>query len=289
MNHYKFPIRGYFGIGLILVSWCLNWSLTGLRTHLGFFPLWLGYSIFIDALVFYRKGTSLISRSLYNYILLFIISAPVWWLFELFNSVAQNWHYIGRESFSDLEYFLLASLSFSTVIPAVSGTAELASTFKWIKNISQGYILTDSRETITTFFVLGVLLIILIIRLPGYFFPFIWIGIYFIIEPINVLLKHPTLLNFTKVGNWRPIISLAIGVLICGFFWEMWNYYSYPKWIYKVPLVDFLHIFEMPILGYIGYPPFALELFAICHLIFGIFSNNENESYIQINEVKNEL
>ncbi|MCW8848774.1 MAG: hypothetical protein OQJ81_02250, partial [Melioribacteraceae bacterium] len=70
MNHYKFPIRGYFGIGLILVSWYLNWSLTGLRTHLGFFPLWLGYSIFIDALVFYRKGTSLISRSLYNYILL---------------------------------------------------------------------------------------------------------------------------------------------------------------------------------------------------------------------------
>jgi len=164
----------------------------------------------------------------------------------------------------------------------VFGTAELASTFKWIKNIRAGVKLTDSRFTLIFFLLNGSLLIFLIILLPGYFFPFVWIAVYFIVEPINVLLKNRTLLEFTKRADWRPIISLSIGVLICGFFWEMWNYYSYPKWIYSVPLVNFMHVFEMPLLGYIGYPPFALELFAVYHLISGIVNRNSDEHYISL-------
>jgi len=35
-------------------------------------------------------------------------------------------------------------------------------------------------------------------------------------------------------GDWRPVISLWMGVLLTAFFWEMWNYFSYPKWIYHV-------------------------------------------------------
>ena len=64
-------------------------------------------------------------------------------------------------------------------------------------------------------------------------------------------------------GDCRPIISLSTGVLICGFFWEMWNYNSYPKWIYHTPGAEFLHVFEMPLLGYLGYIPFSWELFAL--------------------------
>ena len=59
-----------------------------------------------------------------------------------------------------------------------------------------------------------------------------------------------------------------IAALVCGFFWEMWNYYSYPKWIYHIPGVGVLHIFEMPLLGYLGYLPFAWELYALRHLLW---------------------
>jgi hypothetical protein len=31
--------------------------------------------------------------------------------------------------------------------------------------------------------------------------------------------------------------------------------------------VDFIRVFEMPLLGYGGYVPFALELFALYHLM----------------------
>lgn len=66
--------------------------------------------------------------------------------------------------------------------------------------------------------------------------------------------------RFTKRQLWK---QLWAGCLLCGFFWEFWNYYSSPKWIYEVPFVDFWHLFEMPLLGYLGYLPFALELYAL--------------------------
>ncbi len=49
------------------------------------------------------------------------------------------------------------------------------------------------------------------------------------------------------------LVLMSVGCLICGFLWEMWNFYSYPKWIYDIPFVDFWRIFEMPVFGYGGY------------------------------------
>ena len=68
-------------------------------------------------------------------------------------------------------------------------------------------------------------------------------------------------------GDWRPWISLWAGALVCGFFWELWNFWSYPKWIYHVPYVGVAKVFEMPLLGYLGYFPFAMELWLLAHLL----------------------
>ncbi len=72
----------------------------------------------------FRK-LELVQDSRRRYVGLFLVSAPVWWLFELLNLRTQNWIYLGVESFSPLGYTLLTTLSFSTVIPAVFGSAEL--------------------------------------------------------------------------------------------------------------------------------------------------------------------
>ncbi len=230
---------------------------------------------------FSRKGTSLIKRNIKKYILLFIISAPVWWLFELFNSLTQNWFYDGKQYFTDLQFFILASISFSTVIPAVFETAELAGTFKWINILKLSRKLEPTNKIIRVFFILGLLTLALEIVFPKVFYPFIWITVYFLIEPINIKLNNRNLLQYTNTGNWKPLISLWIGCLICAFFWEMWNFYSYPKWYYHLPMVNFLHVFEMPVFGYIGYLPFSLELFAVYNFIVGIFGDKEN-NYVKL-------
>ena len=79
---------------------------------------------------------------------------------------------------------------------------------------------------------------------------------------------RPHFLEELRHGDWRTVISLSLGALVCGLFWEMWNYYSFPKWVYHVPRLGFWHIFEMPLLGYGGYVPFALELYALKNFLW---------------------
>jgi hypothetical protein len=276
-----FAIHGWLGLALVAVFWPLNWLLTGPRTHWGFFPLWLGYCLAVDAVVLCRSSTSLLRRNWRKYVGLFLVSAPAWWLFEVLNWRVQNWHYVGRELFSNFEYGVLASLSFSTVMPAVFGTAELMSSLKLVRNIGRGPAILPTRFTTLFFFALGLTMLALMLAWPIYFFPFTWLSVFFIIEPINVWLGHHSLTKWTRQGDWRPIIALWLGVLVCAFFWEMWNYFSYPKWIYTVPWVNYLHIFEMPLLGYGGYLPFALELYAIYHLVAGLVGQRTGQ-YLRI-------
>jgi len=266
----RFPTHGAVGIVLVAVAWPLNWFLPGLRTDILFFPLWLGYALTVDALTFCRSGTSLFTESPRKYAELFVISAPAWWLFEALNLRTQNWHYVGREFFTDTQYAVLATLSFSTVMPAVFGTARFMATFGWVSRFVGKLRISPTRKVAFGFFAAGWLMLALLIALPRYFYPFLWLSVYFIIEPLNIWLGSRHLLECTERGDWRPVAALWGGVLVTAFFWEFWNYYAYPKWVYNVPFVGCCHVFEMPLLGYLGYLPFSLELYALYHLVVGL-------------------
>jgi hypothetical protein len=278
------PMRGWIGLLLIAVFWALNWSLSGLRTHWGFFPLWLGYALTIDSLVFQRKGHSLFSRSPAAYAGLFLVSVPAWWLFELINLRTQNWFYLGEEAFTDLEYAILSSVSFSTVIPSVFGTAELVGTFRWLKRLRRGPAIPPTPAVLGGVFCAGCLMLVLIIAWPLLFFPFVWGALYCLIEPLNRRLGYRSLLDNLARGDWRPVIALGLGALICGFFWEMWNFFSYPKWVYRIPYAAWLRLFEMPLAGYLGYLPFSLELFALYHLVTGLLLPASRRDYLRLTE-----
>ncbi len=273
----RFPPQGWIGLGLVAVFWPLNWLLPGPRAHWGFFFLWTGYSLLVDGWTYRRTGTSLLTRSWRRYLGLFAVSAPAWWLFELLNGRIQNWHYIGKDQFSNLTYALLASLAFSTVIPAVFGTAELVASTHFFKQPRRGPKIVPTRSTALGFFLAGWLMLFLMLTWPRYFFPFLWLSVYFILEPINIWSGNRNLTEWTQHRDWRPVYALWAGALITGFFWEFWNYWSYPKWIYTVPYANFWHIFEMPLLGYGGYLPFALELHALYHLVVGWFGDPRSD------------
>jgi hypothetical protein len=256
------------GLLLIAVFWPLNWLLPGLRTAYLFFPLWLGYILFVDTLVFRRRGTSLYTRSRAEFWTFFLISAPAWWLFEVINWRTKNWQYLGGETFSGLEYFLLSSISFSTVMPAVFETAELARTFQWIDRLKPGRRIEATNAVCLSFLAAGLVMLALTMIWPQAFYPLVWGAIVLVLEPANIWLGRPHFLEWLREGDWRPVISLALGALICGFFWEMWNFKSWPKWIYHTPGAEFLYVFEMPMLGFLGYLPFAWELFSLRSLLW---------------------
>jgi hypothetical protein len=132
------------------------------------------------------------------------------------------------------------------------------------------------------FFVSGWIMLFLLLVWPEIYFPLVWVSVYFIVEPVNYRLGFKNLFHQTEKGNWRPVWNLWIGVLICGFFWEMWNFYSYPKWTYELPYLNEPKIFEMPVAGYLGYLPFSLELFALYNLLTGLLRKKVFRNHLQI-------
>ena len=85
----------------------------------------------------------------------------------------------------------------------------------------------------------------------------------------QAILKEKTIFFTLRQGDWRPVVIPALAALVCGFFWEFWNSRSAAHWVYSVPYVHRFLIFEMPLLGYVGYLPFGLECVAIVDLLLG--------------------
>ncbi|HEY64869.1 MAG TPA: hypothetical protein G4O02_09890 [Caldilineae bacterium] len=265
----RFPRYGFLGLALIAAGWPLSWLKPegfGFLSRHAFLLLWIGYILVVDALVYARKGTSLWRRSRRRFLGLFAISAPAWWLFEFFNHYLQNWEYIGTGEWTGLSYFLTATAHFTIVTPAVLETAELWGTAAWLQRLSLGPRVSDTPRALTNMILIGVVAVVAVITAPRYAFPLVWLSVYLILDPINHLRGRPSLIASLRQGDWRPVIALWLAGLTCGFFWEMWNYYALPKWVYHVPFVSFLHVFEMPILGYGGYLPFAMEVYALYQL-----------------------
>jgi hypothetical protein len=284
--YFGFPLHGWAGLLMCLLFWGLNWGLEGLRTHWAFFPMWLGYILTMDGLCYRRKGHSPLSRNWLLFIVLFLLSIPLWWLFEWFNQYTGYWEYHPREAFSDLEFFFLSSLNFTVVIPGVFVTAEWIGSFRWINWFKGSFQVGGRRWVQVLFFIFGLLMLACVFLFPEYSPAFLWMSLYFLLDPLNKWLGYKSVLSETAHGDWRKVIALWTGSLICGFFWELWNYYAWPKWVYHLPFAEFWYVFEMPLLGYLGYLPFSLELYCLYQLLAGVLRSRKMQNYLDIISIK---
>ena len=262
-------VRAGLGTLLMLAAWAISWSDWEPYRFYTFFPLWLGYTLLVDGSTAARFGTSLLERNRGAFVVLFFISAPAWWIFELLNIRLANWNYLLPVDYSWLAHHALASLAFSTVIPAVFCTSELVRAtlvrgpVRWIR-------LVPNRSGLIAIVVSGAVALLLTQLFPTFFFPLVWLGLFFIFDPINRLAGRPSIAAQVGESRWDTVVVLAIATVWCGFLWEMWNSRAMPKWTYELPAAEWFRVFEMPILGFSGYIPFGLELYALYRLVAGI-------------------
>ncbi len=261
----SFPWWGYTGALMGCVSWILAWTrfewFSCLQLHT-FLPLWLSYILVVNALTKRRKGSCLMTRQPCAFLSLFPVSAAFWWFFEYLNRFVQNWYYVEVSRFTPLEYFLLASASFSTVLPAVLSTREYLLSFPFFEKAFGTYVGTNTKSAkllACIFFIISGIGLACIGLFPSYLYPLLWVSPLIIIVSLQVMANEKHILSDLSEGRWTIVIASAVSALICGFFWEMWNYFSMAKWIYSIPFVQRFHLFEMPLLGYVGYLPFGLE------------------------------
>jgi len=207
------------------------------------------------------------------FLLLFPVSAAFWWFFEYLNRFVQNWYYVGAQ-FSAWTYFWYATLPFSTVLPAVLSTRQYLLGASWI---SRAYAQTRPVKLSQPVLAAAVCLLLSTAGLagigvrPNYLFPFLWVSPLLIIISLQTLMNERHIFSQMAAGNWRDAVAAALAAMICGGFWEMWNYLSLAKWEYSIPLVHGYQIFEMPLLGYAGYLPFGLECAAIGDMLGVLF------------------
>jgi hypothetical protein len=115
---------------------------------------------------------------------------------------------------------------------------------------------------------------------PNYLSPLLWLSPLLIIVSFQELQGENHVLSNIYYGDWRQVISSALAAIFCGWFWEMWNYYSLAKWEYRVPFVHRFQIFEMPLLGYAGYLPFGLACSAVGEILEKMIYGKRTERFI---------
>jgi len=275
----RFPWWGWCGVALGLVSWILAWNrfpwFSGYQAHT-FTPLWIAYILTVSGFTYRRTGTCLLLRRPLSFLLLFPASAVFWWFFEYLNRFVQNWSYTGAD-FAPAEYFLFATLSFSTVLPAIATTRAWLLSFSWWNGAFQHFFpvqVSSPRlfaEAVLTAAGTGLLLLGVY---PNHLFALLWVSPLLILVSLQVLLKETHVLSPLRDGDWRFLLASALAALLCGVFWEMWNFFSLAKWVYHVPFVQRFHVFEMPILGYAGYLPFGLECTVVTEMLLGRSGKN---------------
>ena len=268
LQRYLLPYRGLLGLLLIAIAWPLSQQIS---QNL-FFPLWLGFILLVDGLVLRRTGTSLVVRSPKIMVVMFIVASPYCWAFEGINQITQNWVYVTHteEDSGGLVGVIQASLSYSTVVPAVFEVSELIGSFGFIKRFARLPSLVLSRPQIILAGVFGLGSLVTMLIWPTYLFPMTWLCLFFIFDPINNLTGRPSIIAQVKNGDYRTVVAFALGALVCGFFWEMWNRDASVSWEYNIGYLDFARIFQMPLLGYGGYLPFGLETYAMFHFVAGL-------------------
>ena len=121
-----------------------------------------------------------------------------------------------------------------------------------------------SKKVVVVLIFLGAVGAIAPLLYPSpWFAPVVWLSFILFLDPINALRGWPSISGDISRGDWRRLWSLLASGLICGFLWEFFNYWALSKWTYTVPYFGHVKIFEMPVLGFLGFPPFAIECWAI--------------------------
>jgi hypothetical protein len=235
--------------------------------HQWFTPIvWTGYILFADALVLRLRGRSLLHDRPREFLMMAWLSVLFWLMFELYNLRLANWHYVGLPKSPWLRNVAYV-WAFATIFPGLFETSEwLAAVFRvdlekartaprrfggwWIASVLLGLVFVVVPPLLSY-------------TLSRFLFGFVWLGFIFFLDPINRWLGAPSLLAEWEAGRWGRTWALLAGGAVCGVLWEFWNYWAGGKWIYAVPILGDIKLFEMPVLGFLGFPPFCLECFVL--------------------------
>ncbi|MFW6032402.1 MAG: hypothetical protein ACOCTI_03415, partial [Phycisphaeraceae bacterium] len=102
----------------------------------------------------------------------------------------------------------------------------------------------------------------------------LWVGLIYLLDPIARRAGLPSILRDWELGRFGRTLALFAGGATCGLLWEFWNYWAIAKWTYHLPFLggaERISYFEMPLPGFLGFLPFAVECWVMLNVIIAMF------------------
>ena len=260
------PLQLGLGLALVAFGWATSLAQVEPVSRYWFDVVWGGWILAADAVVLARAGRSLLRDHPGRMAILCAVSAVFWWGFELLNWHLGNWVYDGDEVFGPVAVPVLKTVAFSTVLPALAETRDLVRSFVSFRDPPA---LRLPERAGAASVALGLLGGVLLWLFPRQAFPLVWVAPLLLIDGVAELRGRPSLIRLLARGEAGPALLVMASGLLTGVLWETWNWGAEPHWSYRVPYVGFARLFEMPLLGYLGYLPFALVADAAVRPVFG--------------------
>jgi hypothetical protein len=225
---------------------------------------WTGFILFADGITWKRRGRSWMNDAPAEFVFLTIVSIPLWVVFELYNKYTlHNWYYLGLPE-SRLIRNIGYAWSFATISPAIFETGDLISSLRGAPTVrGKAARRSFTRGQWICMAVGAVMLLLPIIYPSTYLAAPVWLGFILLVDPVNARAGGESILGDLRNGDYGRLANLLLSGLVCGLIWEFWNYEAGTKWKYNVPILPDVKVFEMPILGFAGFPPFAVECFVM--------------------------
>ncbi len=270
----RLPAHGVAGLAVLIGAESL--LIAGFEPVRTFFtPIaWTGYILLADGAVFALAGRSQLTTNRVEFARCAILSIPIWLVFEAYNVRLKNWAYVGLPEALPLR-LLGYGWSFATILPALFETSDLLLALARAGTRAAPAAVRDaegaSPGTQVASFTFGGLCLVLPLLVPPFIAPYlfglVWIGFVFLLAPVNASLGRWSPFADSARGGRARLASLLVGGLACGLLWEFWNYWAGARWIYTFPMLREMKIFEMPLAGFLGFPPFAVECFLMYDLV----------------------
>jgi hypothetical protein len=228
-----FPAHGWLGLfSLICAEYLMFHGIEPAATY--FSPVaWTSYILIADAAIFAISGQSRLREEPRGLLKMAALSIPLWLIFEAYNLRLANWAYVGLPQ-GRLERWIGYGWAFATITPGIFLTAAL--------------IIAPLLAPTST---------------AKYLFGLVWLGFLFLLDPINYRLHLPSFEGDLARGHRGRLYSFLAAGWVCGWLWEFWNYWARAGWIYTFPIGQHWKIFQMPAPGYLAFPVYALECFAM--------------------------
>ena len=239
-----------------------------------FTPLvWIGYILVVDSIVYLLKKESLLTKHRTRFIQLMLLSIMVWYVFEIYNHFSHGWFYSNLPN-NRVVAFTMGTLSFATIFPAIFETFDMVRQFHFSNRLKIKIKIPTNKLFLESIVIIGLIFLATpILWKTPWVWVFVWTGFILLLDPLLYIFHdEKSLIAQIRKNKLNTIVAVFIAGYICGFFWEFWNHWAYTKWYYTVPILDSIRIFEIPVLGFLAYGPFALELYVIYNFVRLLFS-----------------